>query len=221
MYAHIPSSLNYFPHFASARSITEAEALLKQKTSFLNQTSHNNQLKDWIYLPMSTDNNATNSSSNPRANGSPCNWTGISCNAAGSVTNISIASSGIQGMLHEFSFSSFPDLEYLDLSGNELFYVIPPQISSLSKLQHLDLSNNQFSGRIPPEIDFINITELNLGQNNLSGTIPKELGNLKSLVDLDLSTNQLYGSLPTTLGDLTNLTTLSLYNNNLFGTLLH
>lgn len=184
-YVLLLSSQNYFPHFASASSTTEAEALLRWKASLLNQSSHNTQLKDWIYLPKSIDTNYTNSSSNPRANGSPCNWTGISCNAAGSVTNITIVGSGLQGMLHEFSFSSFRNLEYLDLSINKLFDVIPPQISSLSKLLHLDLSNNQFSGRIPPEIGLLrNLTFLHLHRNNLSDAIPSSIGNLKSLVNL-------------------------------------
>ncbi|XP_062030159.1 MDIS1-interacting receptor like kinase 2-like [Rosa rugosa] len=220
LYVHLLSSQNYFSHFASASSTTEAEALLKWKASFLNQTSHNNQLKDWIYLPKTTDTNTTNSSNNPKANESPCIWTGISCNAAGSVTNITIASSGIQGMLHEFSFSSFPNLEYLDLSLNKLFDVIPPQISSLSKLLHLDLSNNQFFGRIPPEIGLLrNLTFLYLYRNNLSDTIPKELGNLKSLVHLELNANQLNGSIPTTLGDLHNLKILHLSDNQLSGSI--
>ncbi|KAB2617120.1 LRR receptor-like serine/threonine-protein kinase [Pyrus ussuriensis x Pyrus communis] len=98
--------------------------------------------------------------------------------------------------LHQFSFLSFPNLEYLDLSVNNLFDVIPPQLSSLSKLIYLDLSNNHFSG-----------------------TIPKEIRNLKSLMDPDLSENQLNGSVPTSLGDLTNLTLLYLYKNNISGSI--
>ncbi|XP_062028304.1 probable leucine-rich repeat receptor-like protein kinase At1g35710 [Rosa rugosa] len=212
LYVHLLSSQNYFA-FASSSSPTEAQALLKWKASLQNQTQ---LINSWMYLP--STNNAINTSSNPKAIANPCIWTGISCNAAGSVNRINLTNSGIQGTLHEFSFLSFPNLVYLNLSSNKLFDVIPPGISSLSKLIYLDLSVNQFSGKIPPEIGLLrSLTFLYLYENNLSGTIPMEIGNLKSLVNLTLNTNQLSGSIPTTLGDLTNLTTLYLHTNNLSG----
>ncbi|XP_024170756.2 MDIS1-interacting receptor like kinase 2 [Rosa chinensis] len=171
-----------------------------------------------MYLP--STNNATTTSSTPKAIANPCIWTGISCNAAGSVNRINLTNSSIQGTLHEFSFLSFPNLMYLNLSSNKLFDVIPPGISSLSKLIYLDLSVNQFSGEIPPEIGLLrSLTFLYLDRNNISGTTPMEIGNLKSLVGLQLSTNHLSGSIPTTLGILTNLTTLYLHSNNLSGTI--
>ena len=55
--------------FASANS-TEAEALLKWKASFQNQTQDN--LTSWI-----------------KSNEAPCNtWVGVSCNSAGSVNRL-------------------------------------------------------------------------------------------------------------------------------------
>nr|XP_011464596.1 PREDICTED: probable LRR receptor-like serine/threonine-protein kinase At4g08850 isoform X2 [Fragaria vesca subsp. vesca] len=217
LYVLIPSSLNYFPHFASASSTTEAEALLKWKASFLNKTSFNNQFKDWIYIPKA-NTSATNSSTNPETKSSPCNWTGISCNKAGSVTRITLSNVHLQGTLQEFSFLAFPNLAYVNLSMNKLFHTIPPEISHLTKLISLDLSLNNLSGRIPPEIGFLkNLTDLLLFRNNLSGSIPKEIGSLKSLVHLELSNNQLDGSIPTSFGDLTNLKTFNLSYNNLSG----
>ncbi|KAM1301166.1 hypothetical protein EV1_012341 [Malus domestica] len=85
---------------------------------------------------------------------------GISCNTARSVTAINLTISSIQGTMHGISFLSFPTLEYLNLSYNNLFDVIPPQISSLSKLIHLDLSNNQSLQK--------SIIELGLDQNQLN-----------------------------------------------------
>lgn len=197
------------PCFASS---TEAEALLKWKASIQNQTLDN--LSTWTYFPRK---NATNFLRKPKANASPCKtWTGISCNAAGSIININLTTSGIQGTLHEFSFLSFPNLEYLDLSMNKLFDVIPPQISYLSKLVYLDLACNELFGRIPPEIGGLrNLTILYLFANKLSGEIPKEIGNLKSLVDLKLSVNSLTGSIPPSFGSLKKLTTLCLSKNKL------
>ncbi|KAL6296966.1 hypothetical protein ACE6H2_005108 [Prunus campanulata] len=171
---------------ATSTSDTEATALLKWKVSlFLNQA-----LNNLTWCNPSTHNiNATNSSSsNPKSRTSPCTWTGVSCNSAGSVSTINLSTCGIQGTLHEFSFLSFPNLEYPDLSFNKLFDAIPPQISNLSKLHYLDLSQNQFSGRIPPEISVLrNLTFLHLSENKLLGEIPKETGNLKSLLKLALA----------------------------------
>ncbi|BBG99345.1 Leucine-rich repeat receptor-like protein kinase family protein [Prunus dulcis] len=155
---------------------------------------------------------------NPKPRTSPCTWTGVSCNSAGSVRMINLSTCGIQGTLHEFSFLSFPNLEYLDLSLNKLFDAIPPQINNLSKLHHLDLSHNNLSGRIPPEIGLLrNLRFLRLSINTFSGEIPKEIGNLKSLVDLRLSFNTLSGLIPPHIGNLIKLNTLYLAKNQLSG----
>ncbi|XP_061988775.1 MDIS1-interacting receptor like kinase 2-like isoform X2 [Rosa rugosa] len=157
-----------------------------------------------------------------KANASPCFWTGISCNAAGSISRINLTNSGIQGMLHEFSFSSFPNLEYIDLSINKLFGVIPPQISSLSKLMYLDLSNNQLSGRIPQEIGFlISLHTLQLNKNQLNGSIPQEIGQLKSLLVLSLIENRLTGPLPLSIGNLSKLEVLYIRDNQVSGSIPH
>ncbi|PRQ21480.1 putative transferase [Rosa chinensis] len=190
LYLHLVLSPNHVA-FAS----TEAEALLQWKASILNQTLNN--LTSWSYLP-----------SNTKENASPCFWAGISCNTAGSVRRITLPVLVYKlGTLREFSFLSFPNLEYLDLSMNKLFDAIPPQISFLSKLVYLHLSFNQLNGSIPTSLgNMTNLTNLYLGVNELSGTIPKYIGNLKSLLALGLSDNQLSGSIPTILGDLTSLT---------------
>ncbi|CAL9016480.1 unnamed protein product [Prunus brigantina] len=192
------------PNIAFASSL-EAEALLKWKASFQNQTKNN--LTSWGY--------------NPKENTSPCNiWTGISCNTAGSVNRINLTNSGIQGTLYEFPFLSLPNLEYVDLSLNQLFGAIPSQISSLSKLIYLDLSRNKLSGKIPPELGLLNnLRVLHLNENQLNGSIPQEIGKLKFLVDLELSQNHLNGSIPTSLGDLSNLEFLYLQGNQLSGTI--
>ncbi|KAI5355521.1 hypothetical protein L3X38_008416 [Prunus dulcis] len=201
---------------ATSTSHTEAEALLKWKASFFPNQALNNLT--WYDLPTHNINATNSSSSNPKPRTSPCTWTGVSCNAVGSVSKIDLFNRGLQGTLHAFSFLSFPNLEYLDLHMNKLFDVIPPQISNLSKLHYLDLSQNQFSGRIPPEIGLLrNLTYLYLYDNKLSGLIPKEIGDLKSLVNLSLSYNNLRDVIPPNIGNLINLNTLYLHSNQLSG----
>ncbi|ONI14195.1 hypothetical protein PRUPE_4G268100 [Prunus persica] len=190
------------PNTAFASSL-EADALLRWKASFQNQTKNN--LTSWAYYP--------------KANTIPCNvWTGISCNTAASVNRINLTNSGIQGTLYEFPFLSLPNLEYIDLSLNQLFGAIPSQISSLSKLIYLDLSYNNLSGKIPPEIGLLNnLQVLHLFENQLNGSIPREIGQLKFLNELSLETNNLQGPIPASFGNLSNLEGLYMQENYLTG----
>ncbi|KAI9200812.1 hypothetical protein LWI28_013468 [Acer negundo] len=191
-------------------STDEANALLKWKASFSNQTQ--SRLPSWTLL----SHNATNS----KPSTSPCAWFGIKCNSARSVIKINMTGFGLNGTLHEFSFSSFPNLKYFDLSMNSLSGNIPSQIANLSKLTYLDLSTNQFSGGIPIEICLLtNLQVLHLVQNQLNGSIPDDMGRLRYLEDLALHSNRLHGSIPASLGKLSNLAYLYLYNNSLSGSI--
>ncbi|KAK0604694.1 hypothetical protein LWI29_018344 [Acer saccharum] len=188
----------------ASASIEEANALLNWKATFANQTQ--SQLPSWDLL------------SHKPSTTSPCTWFGISCNSAGNVIKINITSFGLNGTLQEFSFSSFPNLKYVDLAINSLYGNIPSQIAFLSKLIYLDLSTNHLSGQIPPEIGLLtNLQFLHLVENQLNGSIPLELGNLKSLVSLRFSSNNLSGSIPPLFGGLRNLTLLYLRKNQLSG----
>ena len=65
---------------------------------------------------------------------------------------------------------SLPNLQSLDLSGNQLSGEIPPQLGSLSNLDWLDLGFNQLSGGIPPELgSLFNLLLLHLSENRLMG----------------------------------------------------
>ncbi|XP_052291832.1 MDIS1-interacting receptor like kinase 2-like isoform X2 [Citrus sinensis] len=170
----------------SSDSTEEARALLKWKTSL--QIHSRSLLPSWTLSPV----NATKKNL--------CAWSGIYCNHDERVVGINLTTTSLNGTLDEFSFSSFPDLLFLNLFNNELFGIIPPQISQLFKLQYLDLSANKLSGKIPPEI---------------GGKIPMELGRLSSLNKLILNKNQLFGSLPPEIGTLTELELLDLSENRL------
>ena len=123
---------------------TEIDVLLNWKGSLKNENQ--SLLPSWTLLP----NNATNASNNQNVSSNPCSWFGVSCNHAGSVIRLNLTNSGLKGTLHEFSFSSLPNLSFVDLSMNELFGTFPIDLSHLSKLIYLDLSYNNLSGKIPP-----------------------------------------------------------------------
>ena len=109
---------------------------------------------------------------------------------------------------------------YLTLYSNTLSGPIPAALGDLSNLRQLLLGTNTLSGKIPPELgDLGNLVYLSLGTNTLSGEIPAELGDLSNLLWLSLNNNELTGPLPAELGDLTNLQYLYLHNNELTGTI--
>ncbi|QCE02935.1 protein brassinosteroid insensitive 1 [Vigna unguiculata] len=172
-----------------------------------------------------------------------CDWKGISCNEAGSVTAIDswyMKTPSSQELLwiDKLNFTAFPNLEHLRLTGMGLKGSIPTQITTLTNLSDLVLSNNHLHGSIPPQLG--NLTQLqvlSLSRNSLAGFIPstlgqlinlqylslesnklqEEFGNLKVLQSLHLSNNSLNGSIPSTLGGLVSLVYLYLDSNQIQG----
>ncbi|XP_062100941.1 MDIS1-interacting receptor like kinase 2-like [Humulus lupulus] len=184
----------------------EHVALLKWKATLENYSAS-------IQTSWSNDNSY---SSKNRT--SPCTWFGVSCNKFGSVIELNLTKSGLQGTLHEFLFSSLPNLRYFDLSTNSISGTIPTQISLLSKLIYLDLSFNNLRGSIPLEMGNLSrLVELHMGYNNLRGHIPSTFGSLEKLKVLSINQNHLSGPIPETLYDIRNLSYIYLYRNRLSG----
>ncbi|XP_052724901.1 probable leucine-rich repeat receptor-like protein kinase At1g35710 isoform X2 [Vigna angularis] len=154
-----------------------------------------------------------------------CDWEGISCNEAGSITAIErwkIPSSKELLWIEKFNVTAFPNLVYLRLYGMGLRGTIPKEIGSLTNLTTLVLTNNHLQGSIPPQLG--NLTQLkmlSLSQNSLSGLIPCTLGQLINLQFLYLESNKLEGRIPTELGNLTKLQTLHLSRNLFTGSIPH
>ncbi|KAF8402292.1 hypothetical protein HHK36_013244 [Tetracentron sinense] len=85
----------------------------------------------------------------------------------------------------------------IDLSSNNLYGIIPTEISDLSALNFLNLSRNQLEGKIPEKIGGMAALEsLDLSRNDLFGEIPQSMSNLTFLSHLDLSHNNLSGTIP-------------------------
>ncbi|XP_015879618.3 probable leucine-rich repeat receptor-like protein kinase At1g35710 [Ziziphus jujuba] len=152
----------------------------------------------------------------------PCNLTGITCNAAGSITHISIHHRSLNNKkLGRFlNSSSFPNLVGLDLGHSGLIGSIPPEIATLSNLTHLVLYRNRLTGELPPSLaNLSQLVRIDLSFNYLHGTIPPDLSNLKNLFVLNLTYNNFFGKIPPSLGLLTNLTHLGFAVNHITGEL--
>ncbi len=146
-------------------------------------------------------------------------WFGVSLDANGRVTGLSLVSNNLQGQIPP-EIGNLTALQYLNLMDNSLSGSIPPEIGNLTALQYLLLSGNQLSGTIPPEIgNLSNLLGLDLSFNQLAGTIPTEIGNLTNLQSLALSNNKLTGEIPKEIGNLTKLQTVTLSQNRLTGSI--
>lgn len=110
---------------------------------------------------------------------------------------------------------------FLELNGNGLSGVIPPEIGNLSQLEKLYLQVNAITGSIPPEIGRLQaLKELEIWDNRLTGSIPEEIGNLSKLEVLQLFENaDLTGPIPAKIGNLANMKRINLSFCKLTGNL--
>uniref|UniRef100_A0A0E0PEV9 non-specific serine/threonine protein kinase n=1 Tax=Oryza rufipogon TaxID=4529 RepID=A0A0E0PEV9_ORYRU len=106
-------------------------------------------------------------------------------------------------------FSSFPELQFLDLSS-----IYPSSLNidglvglKLPKLQHLNLSYNWLQESILADLgELVSLEVLDASSNAMSGVVPTAvLKNLTNLKELNLSANGFSGSLPGSLLELPHL----------------
>ncbi|VAI33495.1 unnamed protein product [Triticum turgidum subsp. durum] len=137
---------------------------------------------------------------------SPCRWLGVSCDARGAVTSLSVTGVDLRGPLPANLLPLAPSLTTLVLSGTNLTGPIPPEIGGYGELVTLDLSKNQLTGAIPPELcRLAKLETLALNSNSLCGAIPDDLGDLASLTHVTLYDNELSGTIPASIGRLKKL----------------
>ena len=157
-----------------------------------------------------TDGSNWTTSTNWKTSEPLSEWHGVTTDADGRVTQLSLIGNGLSGTIPA-ELGDLANLQLLYLWGNELTGEIPPELGDLTSLLYLYLNENMLSGEIPPELgDLTSLQQLSLSQNTLNGTIPTQLGQLTNLTALSLGNNQLSGEIPAELGDLSNLQRLYL-----------
>lgn len=93
-----------------------------------------------------------------------CTWEGITCNGNREVTEVSLASRGLEGHVSP-SLGSLKGLLRLNLSINSLSGSLPFEVMSSSTLVSLDVSFNRLSGvlqELPPSIPGLPLKVLNI-----------------------------------------------------------
>ncbi|KAL3724524.1 hypothetical protein ACJRO7_029664 [Eucalyptus globulus] len=122
----------------------------------------------------------------------------------------------VVGSLPDF-FGSFPSLQSLRLSYNNLTGPLPPSFAG-SGIQNLWLNNQAqgLSGTIDVLSSMPELSQVWLHKNSFAGPIP-DLSKCESLFDLQLRDNDLTGVVPANLMSLPSLKNVSLDNNKLQG----
>lgn len=181
--------------------VTEAEALLKFKSSLTNQEA----IPNW------------DPSTTPCSNGGTSKWVGVICEY-GKVWGLQLQNMGLGGTPDIDALYQLSELRTLSFKNNKLEGPIP-DLHRLPKLRSLFLTNNKFSGEIP-EYVFAGMDSLRrvvLTNNAFIGKIPSSLATLPILVELKLDRNQFQGNIPDF--QQKNLPSINVANNQLEGPL--
>ncbi|XP_008375192.1 receptor-like protein EIX1 [Malus domestica] len=162
---------------------------------------------------------------------------------------LSLSGTGISGTIPTWFWNLTSQVDYLNLSHNQLYGQIQNIFSAegsavdlssnqftgalpivpTSKLNLLDLSNSSFSGSVfhffcdrpDPDKPMYYFFVLHLGNNLLTGKVPDCWMSWQSLVVLNLENNHLTGNVPMSVGSLQRLSSLHLRNNHMYGELPH
>ncbi|RWR97623.1 putative LRR receptor-like serine/threonine-protein kinase isoform X2 [Cinnamomum micranthum f. kanehirae] len=111
------------------------------------------------------------------ANGSPCNWTGITRDGVKMVAKIDLLDCNLGGHLPQICEGG--SLIRVTAWDNHFTGPVPQELGQLSNLELLDLSANNLIGPIPEKIEeCTKLMSLKLNRNNLNGSIPFHVGNL-------------------------------------------
>ncbi|KAL5207878.1 hypothetical protein ABZP36_032313 [Zizania latifolia] len=177
-----------------------------------------------------------------------CTWEGITCSTDMMITDVLLASKGLEGHISP-SLANLPGLLRLNLSHNSLSGELPwedlvlsssiiildvsfnrlsgdlqelPAQTTIRPLQVLNISTNLFTGQFPSTTWKVmnNLVALNASNNSFTGQAPGSFCiSAPSFAELDLSFNKFGGGVPPDLGNCSMLRVLKAGHNNFNGAL--
>ncbi|WP_375562750.1 leucine-rich repeat domain-containing protein [Bernardetia sp. OM2101] len=96
-----------------------------------------------------------------------------------------------------YSFNSFTNLSYLDLSYNKLTNFEKIDFYDLRNLRTIKLNNNKLDGELSERIATVSsLGFFNISTNKFRGTLPSEIGNMRSIQTFIASINNFEGKIP-------------------------
>ena len=135
------------------------------------------------------------------------------------VTELEFSFAGLAGPLSS-SLAKLDQLRVLNIWGEQLTGLVPPEIGRLADLESLTLAVTGLTGPLPSQLARLqNLKEIYLYYSQFSRTFPRLLLSLSKLEVLHLESSGLEGSIPADIRELTNLRDLSLIGNNLSGSI--
>ncbi|KAK2975070.1 hypothetical protein RJ640_010043 [Escallonia rubra] len=117
-------------------------------------------------------------------------------------------------------FCKSKELNFLDLSENNLSGGVPSCLKNLSSLRFLHLQRNEFRGPLPNSPSLVSASSLvtfDVRDNKLQGKIPGWINSFSNLRVLLLGANSFEGPIPPQLCDLGNIRIIDLSHNELSG----
>ncbi|XP_066329413.1 tyrosine-sulfated glycopeptide receptor 1-like [Miscanthus floridulus] len=128
-----------------------------------------------------------------------CAWEGVGCGTDGTVTDVSLASKGLEGHI-SVSLGELTGLLRLNLSHNLLSGGLPMELMSSNSIVVLDVSFNRLNGglrELPSSTPPRPLQVLNISTNLFTGQFPSTTWEvMTSLVALNASNNSFTGQIP-------------------------
>ncbi|KAL6623307.1 hypothetical protein ACP70R_033186 [Stipagrostis hirtigluma subsp. patula] len=128
-----------------------------------------------------------------------CAWEGVTCNGNGTVTDLLLASRGLEGYISA-SLVNLTGMVRLNLSHNSLSGGLPLELMSSGSIVVLDVSFNRLDGKLqefPSSIPYHPLKVLNISNNFFAGEFPSTVWEKKrGLIEINASHKSFSGSIP-------------------------
>ncbi|KAK8514092.1 hypothetical protein V6N13_062995 [Hibiscus sabdariffa] len=111
----------------------------------------------------------------------------------GSFSSVRVLNLSANRFTNLVKLSGFPNLEFLDLSHNDLG-ALPYGFINLTKLRHLDISSCKIVGSVKPISALHSLDYLDVSNNSMDGTFPSDFPLVNGLKFLNISFNHFNGS---------------------------